>query len=175
MVLPAIIEIAIGIVVLIMGRQLKLFAAAAGFIIGFELTLRLFGESNILAAIFAGIGLAIGAAVLISIAKGAAQLIAGVIGAIACAGLALSLLRLLGLDLGLFNWVLAVGGGLVGFVLMMRFFDWGLIIIACLIGASLASNGLQDWLNISAALTSAVGIVLFILGFVYQARAVRAK
>jgi hypothetical protein len=166
----AIIAIALGIAVLFLGKNLRFFAAAAGFLIGISFITALF-PGQVLAGLILGVALAVLFVILLGIGKGFVQLIVRIIGALAAAAVAMWLLDSLGLNLGLLNWIIAIVAAVAGFVLMARFFDLGLIIITSLIGASLIVNGVQSLIpQISDGIATLATLALTVVGFFLQRR-----
>lgn len=165
----AIIAIALGITVLFLGKNLRLFAAAAGFLIGTAFMTALF-PTQILAALIVGAVAAIGLVILLALGKGFVQLILRIIGAIAAAAIALWLLRTLGIAPSLLSWLVAAAAGVGGFFLMARFFDVGLIILTSLIGASLIVSGVGSFITLGNGVSTIATIALAVVGFFLQRR-----
>ncbi|BCX05210.1 MAG: hypothetical protein KatS3mg053_3148 [Candidatus Roseilinea sp.] len=161
------IGIALGAAVLLLGKNLRLFAAAAGFLIGFILTRQLIPGAFLTALIVAVI-LALIGAVLITLARGGMRLLLQIMGAIAGAGILLWLGESLGLASGLASWIIAFIGALIGFSLMARFFNLGIIALTSLLGASLIVSGLRSFIVLPDGISTAITIVLAAVGFFYQ-------
>lgn len=70
--------------------------------------------------------------------------------------------------------VLGVFGGVIGVIAIAFAFDWGLILLTALMGATAIGNGMQRWLNLSDTIASLVTLVLLIAGAIYQARQLRS-
>lgn len=141
-----ILMIVIGIAVLIFGRRLAVLGAAVGALVGVVL-LRLFGgAADLQTTLLVVGGLALLGFITAAFAKGAIDVVILVLGALAGAAIVLSFLDLFRIDLGLMNWLLAVVGGVVGLVMMRRFRkgskDWGMVILASLVGALLVVRGI---------------------------------
>jgi hypothetical protein len=78
---------------------------------------------------------------------------------------------ILGLDLGVLAWILALAGGLVGAVLFWRFLDWALIIFASLLGSMLIVRGaLSLFPSLTGALGTLIVVVLTAAGIFYHYR-----
>jgi len=157
-----VLAIAIGLAVLAFGKRLAVLGAAVGAILGVAL-LRLFSisvtDNLLLALAIPGVLAALGffAAGFVKVAT---AVVLPVLGALAGAGIVLVFLDILGIDTGLFDWVLAVVGGVAGLILVQRFKDWALIILAGLIGGLLVTRGLTVWFP---SLEGALGTLLFIV------------
>ena len=156
----------LGGALLVAGRKLFwLFVGAAGFVTGMQLATRFSQSSEGLAII---IGLVIGlifallAIVLQRIAISIAGFLAG--------GYILTVLAgMLGMDAGALAWIVYVIGGIIGVILVSLLFDWALITLSCLAGASLVVQGLFPQ-NATGGL---IFIILFIIGIVIQGSVLR--
>ena len=165
-----VLVIAIGVAVLVLGKRLAVLGAAVGALLGVGL-LGLFGvSSDPLLALLIPILLAVIGFFVAGFAKGIVNIVLLVMGALGGAAIALAFLNLFGISAGLLNWLLAVAGGAIGLILVRRFKDWGMIILAGLIGALLVTRGLGVWLP--TLKESAVGTLLVIVlagaSIVYQ-------
>ncbi len=139
-----ILIIVLGAAVLAFGRRLAVLGAAVGGLLGVVL-LRLFpGSSDLLIQIGIVIALALAGFFAAAFARGIIDVVILVLGALAGAAIVLGLLDLFGIDLGLMNWLLAVVGGVVGLMLIRRSRrrsrDWGMVILAGLIGGLLVTR-----------------------------------
>lgn len=169
-----ILTIVIGIAVLIFGRRLAVLGAAVGALVGVVL-LRLFGGAADLQTTLLVIGgLALLGFITAAFARGAIDVVILVLGALAGAAIVLSFLDLFRIDLGLTNWLLAVAGGVVGLVMMRRFRkgskDWGMVILASLIGALLVARGVTVLLPSldNTIIATLIVVVLAAGGIAYQ-------
>jgi hypothetical protein len=165
----AIIAIALGVAVLFLGKNLRFFAAAAGFLIGTSFINTII-PGQFLAALLVGAALAVLLVVLLAVGRGFVQLIAQIIGALAAAAVALWLLDSLGVNLGVMNWVIAVVAAIAGFSLMARFFDLGVIILTSLIGGSLIVSGVNTFLPLGDGISTVATFALAVVGFILQRR-----
>ncbi len=163
-----ILLIVIGIAVLIFGRRLAVLGAAVGALLGVVL-LRLFpGASELTTQLLIVGGLALVGFFAAAFARGVIEVVILVLGALGGAAIVLAFFDLFNIDLGLLNWLLAVVGGVVGLMLMRRARrgdkDWGMIILASLIGALLVARGLGLLLPSLAGTVIATLIVLVLVG-----------
>jgi hypothetical protein len=165
-----IIGLALGMAVLFLGKSLRLFAMATGFLIGVSVMQALFPGGSLLVAALVGVALAIAGAVLLAVAKGFVQLIIQLLGALAGAGIAMWLASTLGIAPGLFTLIAALAGAVIGFILMARFFDIGIIILTSLLGASLVANAMQSFLPLSDGVSTIATLILALVGFIVQRR-----
>lgn len=127
--------IVIGSVLLILGRKLFwLFVACLGFAAGFIYTEQLMGPQP--EYIVVGVAIIIGVlgGILAIFLQGLAI---GVSGFMAGAYITLIILELAGFQETQFMWALCVIGGIVGTALLVFLFDYALILISSMAGASL--------------------------------------
>lgn len=165
-----ILIIAIGIAVLVFGKRLAVLGAAVGAILG-VVVLRLFNvplTDLLLTLLIPGLLAVIGFFVA-GFAKGIISIVLMVFGALAGAAIVLAFFDLFNLDPGLIGWILAFVGAVVGFILITRFKDWGMILLSAVIGALLVSRGLTILIpSLGGALGTLVVIVLAGGSIVYQ-------
>ena len=168
--------IAIGVAVLVFGRRLAILGAAVGALLGVVLLSLFSGSGDLwLQLAFVG-GLAVAGFFVAGFARGIVDVVLLVMGALGGAAIALALLDLFGMtDPGLVRWLLALVGGVIGLMLMRRFRrgskDWGIIILASLIGSLLVTRGLAlllPFLQDAAVWRTLLFVVLAGGGFVYQ-------
>ena len=170
----AFLMIVIGIAVLIFGRRLAVLGAAVGALFGVVL-LRLFGDAPDLQTTLLIVGgLALLGFITAAFAKGAIEVVILVLGALAGAAIVMAFLDLFRIDLGLTNWLLAVVGGVIGLIMMRRARrgskDWGMVILASLIGALLVVRGSTILLPSleNTLIATLIVVVLAAGGIVYQ-------
>lgn len=163
------IGIALGAAVLLFGKDLRVFGAAAGFLIGFTVTQQVAPDA-LSTALIAAVILAIIALILVAVAGGAARLLIQLIGAVAGAAVSLWLGQLFGFATGVASWIVIFIGALIGFGLMARFFNTGVIILASLLGASLIVNGLGTFIALPSEINFLITLGLIAIGFFYQRR-----
>ena len=156
-----VVSIILGCALLLAGRKLFwLFVGAAGFVAGLELATQFWQGPEILAIL---IGLVVGvifallAIFLQSVAIGVAGFLAG--------GYILTVLAgMLGLNQGAFSWIVYLIGGIIGVLLVVFLFDWALIVLSSLAGASLISQALL----LSAGIAGMIFLALVIVGVIIQ-------
>lgn len=160
------VNIILGGALLVAGRKLFwLFVGAAGFVTGMQLATRFSQSSEGLAII---IGLVIG--LIFALLAIFLQRIAIAIAGFLAGGYILTVLAgMLGLDAGAFVWIVYVIGGIIGVILVSLLFDWALITLSSLAGASLVVQGLFPQ-NATGGL---IFIILFIIGVVIQGSVLR--
>lgn len=139
------IVIALGVAVLLFGNRLAILGAAVGGLLGVVL-LQFFPEATLTTQLLIVLGLALGGFFAAAFARGVIEVVILVIGALGGAAAVLLFLNLFNIDQGLLNWLLAIVGGVVGLMLIRRSRrgsrDWGMVILADLVGALLVLRGL---------------------------------
>jgi hypothetical protein len=165
----SIINLLLGIVLLLLGRRLFwLFVGVAGFLVGIQIADRFVADTQgkLLIAIAAGI---LGAVIAIFLKKAAITMAGFVVGGY----IAVELLR----AFALFPNALAgiqgtpvsvpyIIGGILGAVLLLILFDWGLIVLSSLSGASLIAHSITFQRHAIPLLF----VVLVVIGILVQAR-----
>jgi hypothetical protein len=160
----AFINAILGGALLVAGRKLFwLFVAAAGFVTGFQLATGYFQASeglSIIVGLVVGAIFAILAIFLQTIAIGIAGFLAGGY-----------ILQTLTASFGLTTapWLIYVIGGLIGVLLVSFLFDWAIITLSSLAGASLVVEALQ------LQRTGWIFILLFLAGVIVQGMAYRSE
>lgn len=160
------VNVILGGALLVAGRKLFwLFVGAAGFVTGMQLASRFTQTSEGLAIT---LGLLIG--IIFALLAIFLQRIAIAIAGFLAGGFILTTLAgMVGLDAGAFFWIVYVIGGILGVILVSLLFDWALITLSSLAGASLVVQGLFP----ESALGGLVYVVLFITGVVIQGAVLR--
>lgn len=163
--------IVVGVAVLVFGRRLSVLGAAVGALLGVTILRLIPGgtEGNALIALLVPILLAVIGFFVAGFAKGIIDIVLLVIGALAGAGIVLAFLELFSIDLGWINWLFALVGGVVGLIMVRRFKEWAMIVLAGLIGGLLVTRGLAAWFPIlQDFLGTVLVIVLAGVGIAYQ-------
>ena len=160
--LSMIITIGAGLAVLLFGRQLFwLFVAVAGFAVGFQLAGNFLGDQPdwviLLIAVLVGI---VGASLGIFLRYVAVA----VAGFTSGAYLGTLLLPWLGTNTDWMYWILFISGGVIGALLLMLLFDWALIGLSAVTGASM----LMSLTNFSPTIQFGLFLILVIVGIVVQ-------
>jgi len=161
--------IAIGLVVLVLGKRLSVLGAAVGALLGMALVSLFPSASDPFTLIIVPLLLGVIGFFAVGFAKGIINIVILVLGVLAGAAIVLGIIELFTLQLGLLQWFLVAAGGVAGFILASRFKNWAVIILAGLIGGLLVTRGLAIWLPF---LQGAVGTLLTLalagLGIAYQ-------
>ncbi len=140
------LEILIGLAVLALGKRLAVLGAAVGALFGLALLTIFPGIDNMFIRLAIPTGLAIAGFFFAGFAKGIVDIVLLVIGALAGAAIVVNFLNLFNAGSGLIGVILAVVGGVVGMILVRRFKDIAMIVLAGLIGGLLVVRGLTAWL-----------------------------
>ena len=160
------LNVIIGGALLLFGRKLFwLFVGSIGFVIGIQVATRFFHGSELI-AIIAGLVLGIIFAVLAIFLESIAIGIAGFLGG---GYIFLSIAGLFSLDKGPVTWIAFIIGGIIGVTLISFLFDWALIGISSLAGASMVVSGF----NFRTAASDLIFLVLFITGVLIQGSELR--
>jgi len=151
----------IGFAVLVMGRQIFWVSVAGlGFVLGMDYAMQYFqGSTQMILLISLGTGL-VGAVLAYTLQRAAA----GLVGFLAGWYLSTALVHFVQFELGQFTMILAVIAGLIGVVLTAVLFDWSLILLSCLTGATIITQSLQFPTQTSLA----IFVILFLLGLTIQ-------
>ncbi|MCZ2113360.1 MAG: hypothetical protein LC131_05945 [Anaerolineae bacterium] len=172
--LYSLVVVGLGAMVLLFGGRLRVLGAAVGGLLGVVLA-RLIPDASFSVQLAIVLGLALMGWLFVVFIRGFLEVVILVIGALAGAAITLGLLQLFNVDEILVTWVLAVIGGVIGLILIRRSRrgsrDWGMIILADLVGALLIVRGLgllfpslraTTW----GSLLTLLGLLVF--GFIYQ-------
>ena len=172
----ALVTVLIGVVLLILGRKLFwLFVGAAGFLIGINIAEQVMATGSdsmrLFIALLAGVIAALLAIFLQKVAIAVAGFVVG-------GYVAVELLRLYGAALPAYAqihpgtyWVPYIIGGIIGAILMVLLFDWALIVLSSLSGASMILHGVAAQRSAMAILY----VILVLVGIVVQARLLRSS
>jgi hypothetical protein len=151
-----------GIVLLIFGRNLFwLLVAAVGFLAGVSLAPRILPQESegviLIVAIVVGL---VGALLALLVPN----VIGMITGFVAGGYLALTLVEVLDLNLGDLAWLPFLIGGVIGAIIVLMLFDWALIVLSSLAGATtiISLTSLHGGLALLAV------VVLFIIGVAVQ-------
>lgn len=168
-----IVLIALGIAVLLFGKRLSILGAAVGGLVGVVVA-QLFPEATTTTQLIIVIGMALAGFFAAAFARGIIEVVILVIGALGGAGVVLLLLNLFNVEQGLLNWLLALVGGVAGLMLIRRSRrgsnDWGMVILADLVGALLILRGLVLLFNLQrdTLIYTLILLVLLVVGFIFQ-------
>jgi hypothetical protein len=164
-----ILSIAAGLLLLFAGRRFFwLVAALVAFLFVFNLFEALFGGGWL--GLFAAIAVGV---VFAWLATKFIKIVGYIVGALAGAvGLPL-FLNLFDLN---FSWLLmALIGAVVGFLLMMFLFDWGLILLTSWAGANAVTAKVTGQWSLGATIATLIFLVLLAAGVYVQSTQMKAK
>ncbi len=158
-----IVRILVGIALLTLGRKLFwLFVGVAGFMFGFGLATQYFrGQPDWVVLVIALAAGLVGVLLALFLQRFAV----GVAGFVAGGYILINLLNAVGWQIDQFAWLPFVIGGIIGAVLVLILFDWALIILSSLTGATLIAQAI----HFGPLITALAFIVLLILGIAIQA------
>jgi hypothetical protein len=164
-----VLSIVAGLLLLFAGRRFFWLAAAlVAFLFTFNMFENLFGGGwlgLIVAVILGGI--------FAWLATKFIKIIGYVVGALAGSiGLPI-FLGLFGIDFGWF-WM-ALIGAVIGFLLMLSLFDWGLILLTSWAGANAVTGKVTGQWNLSTVIASIILVVLLAAGIFVQAGQLKGK
>jgi hypothetical protein len=161
------INLILGIGLLLAGRKLFwLFVAAAGFLAGVELINRFWSGPEWLSIV---VGLVVGLLFAL-LAMGLKTIAISISGFLLGGSALLSLASAFGIERGIF--ILYIVGGILGIIFISTFFDWALIIISSLAGASMIAQTLD--MN-RAIFSGVVFVILLLIGIVVQSNDMRGN
>jgi hypothetical protein len=162
------LNVLLGAGLLVAGRKLFwLLVGAIGFLVGIEIATHLIHTSQVLSIVVAlavGIAFALLAVFLETVAIGLAGFLGGGFASQAATAL-------LGFDRPNVSLIAFVGGGILGVVLVVSLFNWALITISSLAGASMIVRGFGLLPRLGAILY----VALFIIGLVFQGMVLRGE
>jgi hypothetical protein len=154
------INLILGIGLLLAGRKLFwLFIAAAGFFAGVELVNRFWNGTEWLSIV---VGIVVGLLFAL-LAMGLKTIAISIAGFLLGGSALLSLASAFGIERGIF--ILYIIGGILGIIFISIFFDWALIIISSLAGASMIAQTLDMQ---RVVFSGVIFIILLLIGIVVQ-------
>lgn len=167
--LIALVSIGIGIAVLFLGKDLRIFAIAAGLLFGIQIASIM--NAGLLTGLLLGAVSALIGVILVILGRSVIALVMRLIGAAAGASALSWLLNSMGIHGGLLTGVgVAAAGAIIGYILMARFYDWGLSILVSLIAASLIVSGVNFFIPLGDGVTTAATLALTAAGIILQRR-----
>jgi hypothetical protein len=164
-----VINLVLGSALLLAGRTLYwLFVGAAGFVTGMQLATRFWQGSDLLALI---VGLVIGI-IFALLAIFLQALVIGIAGFLIGGYILTGLAAMFGMEVsGAMTWIIYIIGGVIGLILVSFLFDWAIITLSSLAGASLI---VQSFFS-RGATGGIIFLILFILGIVIQGSLLRRE
>ena len=165
----SLINVFSGFILLTLGRKLFwLFVGCLGFASGFIYAPRLWEFQSDLMYLVIGLVMgAIGALLAIFLQS----LAIGLSGFAAGGYITMNIMDMVGLEAGSSSWLPPLIGGIIGAVLLFLLFDWALIFLSSLSGASLVVQGMA----FNPTLKVLLFFGLIVLGLVFQTRLFQRK
>ena len=155
-------NIVVGVALLLFGRRLFwVFVAGVGFVVAALLTTQLLAGLSGVATLLIAVGIGVIGALVSLFLQRVVVAIAGFL-----AGGYLFFTVALGVRYESFAWVAFILGGIVGGVLVLALFDWALILLSALVGATAVIQNLA----LDAAWSTFTFVLLVVLGIAVQAR-----
>jgi hypothetical protein len=156
----------VGLALLLFGRRLYwVFVAGIGFLTGLEFAPEILpGQPDWVILVAALVAALVGALLAVM----AQAFVIGAIGFVAGGGVALRFIRALGVAAETPTWMIVFIGGIVGVVLMLWLFNWALIVLSSLAGASLVVAGLAPRLSLAHGPAFFLVIAVAIAGIIFQ-------
>jgi len=156
------LKIALGLIVLILGRKIFwLSVAIVGFLVGMELTDMLLADQPTWVLLLGGLAAGLLGALLAVFAQRVAFGLAGFF-----AGAYLTLIVAQSLGAGGTSMILPIVGGVVGALVAVLLMDWAIIVLSCLVGAGTIVAQLQ----LSPKGSAIAFAVLVMIGILLQAK-----
>jgi hypothetical protein len=160
------LDILFGGALLLVGRKLFwLFVGAIGFAIGIQVATRFFHGSEMM-TIVAGLVLGIIFAILAIFVESIAIAVASFLGG---GYILMNIIGLFGVDKGVWSWAAFIIGGIIGLAVIAILFDWALITISSLAGASMVISGF----HLAKTTAGVVFLALFFMGVLIQGSELR--
>lgn len=163
------INLLLGGALLAAGRKLFwLFVGAAGFITGIQLATRFWQGSEALALI-AGLVLGMIFALLAIFLQ---AIVIGIAGFLSGGYILIALAAMLRLETtGTMSWVIYIAGGILGLILVSVLFDWALITLSSLAGATLIVQTFSP----EGTTGGFLFLILFLFGVIFQGLSLRRE
>jgi len=164
------VSLILGAILLILGRKLFwIFVGAIGFLVGFNLAAQYLAEQPIWVILLIAIVAGIIGSVLAVVLQRVATLVAGFL---AGGYLTVQLLQMLEVSVPLgegIAWLPYVLGGIFGAILLFLLFDWALILLSSLAGATL----ITPVINPESEMETVVFVIVLLVGIVVQSSLLR--
>ncbi|NJM39902.1 MAG: hypothetical protein HC853_03550 [Anaerolineae bacterium] len=173
----SLISIAIGGVLLMLGRRMYfVFVAGVFFLLGLGLANLVLGEISFQGWSGTIIGLVVGAIAAL-LAMRIQETVLRIVGALAGAGGTYMLVSLLNISLGGYWWAAVIAGGVLGFILVIGIFDLALVLLSSYAGANLILNGARGLMGeaLTPTYVTLGLLVLMGIGLVVQLGSGRAQ
>ena len=159
----------LGVILLTLGRKLFwLFVGCVGFAAGVTYAHQLWGTQSDLMILGIALGLGLIGALLAIFFQAVAIALAGFV---AGGYITFTIMNLFGFESAQLIWLFYIIGGILGAVLLFIIFDWTLIALSSLLGASL----IVQVTELSSHLEVVIFFLLIILGVLFQSRLLQRR
>jgi MFS family permease len=156
------INIFAGTALLLFGRRLFwLFVAGVGFVVGMMLATDWFGEKSALLTVLIGAGVGVIGAILSVLLQRVVITVAGFL-----SGGYLAYTLALTANHESLGWIAFLIGGVVGAILVAGLFDWALIGLSALTGATVIARNIA----VNQSMSALLFFVLLVFGIIVQTR-----
>jgi hypothetical protein len=159
--------ILLGVILLLLGRRLFwLLVGVVGFVAGLNLAPLLVTDQPAWAILLIALLAGLVGSVLAAFMQ---RLMVALAGFLAAGYILTQLLAYFQIDLGGIAWLVFLLGGALGAVLASVTFDWALVILSSLTGATLLVDGLSRLVpGFDGTLSALLILILFIVGIAFQ-------
>ena len=170
--IASLVALILGIISLFFGRKLFwVFAALIGLSVGLIVGAQLLQEQAIIIRVLVAISIAVICAALAIYAEKFMIILAGFLG-----------LGVFGYLIGnlfnlptLFQWILFIGLGILGAVLISRYMEWVIVIISTVVGAIIAGAGLGGLTHFNFFIDLLIFLGLLVAGILFQSRDLKKR
>lgn len=163
----SLVALILGIISLFFGRRLFwIFAALIGLSVGLILGAEVLQGQALLIRVIVAIAFAAICAMLALYAEKIMIILAGFFGLGVLGYLIANLFKLP----SLFHWLLFIGLGILGAVLISRYMEWAIVIISSLVGAIMVGAGLGGFTHFNFLVDLLIFLGLLAAGIFFQSR-----
>jgi hypothetical protein len=163
------LNFAVGVILLTLGRKLFwLFVGGVGFAAGFFYGQGWSGTHSDLMILIIALGLGLMGALLAIFFQALAIALAGFI---AGGYITFTIMNLFGFESAQLTWIFYLIGGIIGAVLLFLIFDWALIALSSLLGASL----IVQVIELDSLLEGVIFFLLILFGIIFQATLLKRR
>jgi len=168
--IASLVALVIGIITLFFGRKLFwVFAALIGLSVGLILGAQILQGQTMTIRILVAISIAAICAVLALYAEKTMIILAGFFGLGILGYLIANLFNLP----TLFHWLLFIGLGILGAILISRYMEWAIVIISSVMGAIMAGAGLGGLTHFNFFVDLLIFLGLLAAGIFFQSRGLK--
>jgi hypothetical protein len=170
--IASLVALILGIISLFFGRKLFwVFAALIGLSVGLIVGVQLLQNQAMIVRVLVAIFIAAICCVLAIYAEKIMIVLAGFFGLGVFGYLIANLFHLP----ALFHWILFIGFGILGAILISRYMEWAIVIISCAVGAIMAGVGLGGLTHFNFFIDLLIFLVLLAAGILFQSRDLKKR